>query len=146
MEKIFEIEDLKELEEFLQSQSEIELLRERLFAGFLKYADYKNAEEWNKAVRLCESLTIIGWGNHEPVEALRGQFFNGNPATCFQNKFGETRFVDAIWSKRANGLTMEQGRTSYCFSPDDPNQKQSVFWEYEIKEDIQDIRLESRFG
>ena len=98
--KIFEIEDLKELEEFLQSQSEIEQLRERLFAEFLKYADYKNAGEWNKAVRLCESLAIIGWGNHEPVEALRGQFFNGNPATCFQNKFGETRFVDAIWSKR----------------------------------------------
>ena len=89
--KIFEIEDLKELEEFLQSQSEIEQLRERLFAEFLKYADYKNAGEWNKAVRLCESLAIIGWGNHEPVEALRGQFFNGNPATCFQNKFGETR-------------------------------------------------------
>ena len=142
--KIFEIEDLKELEEFLQSQSEIEQLRERLFAEFLKYADYKNAGEWNKAVRLCESLAIIGWGNHEPVEALRGQFFNGNPATCFQNKFGETRFVDAIWSKRVNGFTMEQGRTSYCFSPDDPNQKQSVFWEYEIKEDIQDIRLESQ--
>ncbi len=53
--KIFEIEDLKELEEFLQSQSEIEQLRERLFAEFLKYADYKNAGEWNKAVRLCES-------------------------------------------------------------------------------------------
>ena len=67
MEKIFEIEDLKELEEFLQSQSEIELLRERLFAGFLKYADYKNAEEWNKAVRLCESLAIIGWGNKEDI-------------------------------------------------------------------------------
>ena len=33
--KIFEIEDLKELEEFLQSQSEIEQLRERLFAEFL---------------------------------------------------------------------------------------------------------------
>lgn len=102
--KIFEIEDLKELEEFLQSQSEIEQLRERLFAEFLKYADYKNAGEWNKAVRLCESLAIIGWGNHEPVEALRGQFFNGNPATCFQNKFGETRFVDAIWSKRVKVL------------------------------------------
>ena len=70
--KIFEIEDLKELEEFLQSQSEIEQLRERLFAEFLKYADYKNAGEWNKAVRLCESLAIIGWGNHEALEALRG--------------------------------------------------------------------------
>lgn len=144
MEEIFEIEDLKELEEFLQTQSEIEQLRERLFAGFLKYADYKNAEEWNKAVRLCESLAIIGWGNHEPVEALRGQFFNGTPATCFQNKFGEARFVDAIWSKRTNGFTMEQGRTSYFFSPDDPKQKQSVFWEYEVKEDIQDIKLESQ--
>jgi len=142
--KIFEIEDLKELEEFLQSQSEIEQLRERLFAEFLKYADYKNAGEWNKAVRLCESLAIIGWGNHEALEALRGQFFNGNPTTCFQNKFGETRFVDAIWSKRINGFTMEQGRTSYCFSPDDPTQKQSVSWEYEVKEDIQDISLESQ--
>ncbi|MDB0714725.1 hypothetical protein PL498_00630 [Bacteroides xylanisolvens] len=142
--KIFEIEDLKELEEFLQSQSEIEQLRERLFAEFLKYADYKNAGEWNKAVRLCESLAIIGWGNHEALEALRGQFFNGNPTTCFQNKFGETRFVDAIWSKRINGFTMEQGRTSYCFSPDDPIQKQSVSWEYEVKENIQDISLESQ--
>ncbi|WP_286334777.1 hypothetical protein [Bacteroides caecimuris] len=42
--KIFEIEDLKELEEFLQSQSEIEQLRECLFAEFLKYADYKMPE------------------------------------------------------------------------------------------------------
>ena len=47
--KIFEIENLKELEEFLQSQSDVEQLRERLFAEFLKYADYKNAGEWNKA-------------------------------------------------------------------------------------------------
>lgn len=60
------------------------------------------------------------------------------------NNFAQTRFVDAIWSKRVNGFTMEQGRRSYCFSPDDPNQKQSVFGEYEIKEDIQDIRLESQ--
>ena len=144
MKEIFEIEELKELEEFLQSQNETDKLRENLFAEFLKYADYKNAAEWNKAVRICESLAIIGWGSHEPLEALRGMFFNGNPMTYFLNKFGETRFVDAVWSKRINGFTMEQGRTSYCFSPDDPKQKQSVSWEYETKEDIQDIKLESQ--
>lgn len=144
MKKIFEIEDLKELEVFLLSQDETDRLRENLFTEFLKYADYKNAEEWNKAVRICESLAIIGWGTHEPLEALRGMFFNGNPTTYFLNKFGEVRFVDAIWSKRKNGFTMEQGRTSYCFSPDDPEQKQSISWEYETKEDIQDLKLESQ--
>ena len=71
MEEIFEIEDLKELEEFLQSQSDVEQLRERLFAEFLKYADYENAGEWNKAVRLCESLAIIGWGT-EPIPNKNG--------------------------------------------------------------------------
>ena len=144
MERIFEIKDLKALEDFLQSQTGAEQLCERLFAEFLKYANYKNAEDWNKAVRLCECLAIIGWGTHEPLEALRGQFFNGNPMTCFFNKFGEPRFVDAIWSKRIKGFTMEQGRTGYWFSPDAPEQKQSVSREYEVKEDIQDLKLESQ--
>lgn len=144
MERIFEIKDLKALEDFLQSQTGAEQLRERLFAEFLKYANYKNAEDWNKAVRLCECLAIIGWGTHEPLEASRGQFFNGNPMTCFFNKFGEPRFVDAIWSKRIKGFTMEQGRTGYWFSPDAPEQKQSVSREYEVKEDIQDLKLESQ--
>lgn len=144
MKEIYEIQELKDLEDFLQSQSKTDWLRESLFIEFLKYADYKNAEEWNKAVRICESLAIIGWGTHEPLEALRGMFFNGNPMTYFLNKFGKARFVDAIWSKRINGLTMEQGRTSYCISPDDPEQKQSISWEYETKEDIQDLKLESQ--
>ena len=144
MNEIFEFEELKELEAFLLSHGEIDRLRESLFAEFLKYADYRNAKEWNKAVRICESLAIIGWGSNEPLEALRGMFFNGNPMTYFLNKSGEARFVDAVWSKRTTGFTMEQGRTSYCSGPDDPTKKPSVSWEYETKEDIQDIRLESQ--
>ena len=65
--KIFEIEDLKELEEFLQSQSEIEQLRERLFAEFLKYADYKNAGEWNKAKIMVYKGTVVHGQNDENV-------------------------------------------------------------------------------
>lgn len=60
MNRIFEIEELNELEVFLKSQNDIDKLRDSLFAEFLKYADYKNVEEWNNAVRVCESLAIIG--------------------------------------------------------------------------------------
>ena len=59
MNEIYEINDLLQLEDFLHSQNSVEKLREKLFAEFLKYADYKSVSEWNKAVRLCKYLAII---------------------------------------------------------------------------------------
>lgn len=144
MQEIYEYNDLKDIEMFLKSQKDIDKLREILFAEFLKYADYKNVTEWNKAVRICESLAIIGWGKYEPLEALKGMYFNGNPMTFFLNKFGECRFVDAVWAKKATGYTMQQGRISYNFSPNQKDQKETTFWDYEVKEDIQDIKIESQ--
>lgn len=144
MTEIYKIDDLKKLEKFLKSQKNIDKLRKTLFSEFLKYADYKNVTDWNKAVKICESLAIIGWGNNEPLEALRGMFFNGNPMTFFLNKFGECRFVDAIWSKRKTGFTMEQGRTSYHVSPNQIDEKETILSDYETKEDIQDLKIESQ--
>nr|WP_253709795.1 hypothetical protein [Treponema sp. OMZ 799] len=144
MNEIYAISDLSELEAFLNSQTSIEKLREKLFAEFLKYADYKSVSEWNKAVRLCECLAVIGWGNHEPVEAFRGIFFNGNPRTFFCNRFGELRFVEAVWSKRKAGFTMEQSRTSYYPGPDCEDKKQPVYWDYPVTEKIEDIKIESQ--
>ena len=138
MNEIFSTENLVELEKFLSTQN-AEEIREKLFAEFLIYSDYKNVTEWNKAVRLCECLAIVGWGNYEPVQAVCGTFFNGNPMTDFYNKFGHERFVSAIWSKRKNGLTMENGRTTYFYSPDVPN-KQKI-QEYSVNECIEDIKL-----
>lgn len=144
MNEIYSIKDLKELKGFLERQGNQDKVRENLFSEFLRYADYKNVYEWNSAVKICESLAIIGWGEYEPLEALRGMFFNGNPTTFFLNKFGECRFVDAVWSKRTTGFTMEQGRTSYHFSPNQADHKQTTLWNYETKEDIQDIKIESQ--
>lgn len=141
MKSIYNIEDLKELEEYLILQ-DIAVIRKQVYAEFLKYSHYKNAQEWNKAVRVCESLAIIGWGEHEPVQAVRGMFFNGNPETGFFNRFREPRFVDAIWSKRKNGYTMEEGRTIYHWSPDLPNKQTDL--NYSTKEDIRDISLQSQ--
>ena len=87
MNEIYEIDDLKELKNFLERQSNQDKLRENLFSEFLQYADYKNVSDWNKAVKICESLAIIGWGKYEPLEALRGMYFNGSPMTFFINKF-----------------------------------------------------------
>jgi hypothetical protein len=137
MNEIFLIEELADLEVFLSKQNTDEI-RENLFAEFLRYSDYKNATEWNKAVRLCECLAIVGWGEHEPLQAVRGKFFNGNPETGFYNKFVEPRFVDAIWSKRKDGLTMEDGRTTYHFSPDFPDKKTGS---HTVTECIQDLKL-----
>jgi hypothetical protein len=139
MNEIFSIEDLAELEVFLSGRNADEV-QETLFADFLRYSDYKNATEWNKAVRLCECLAIIGWGEHEPLQAVKGQFFNGNPTTGFYNKFKEPRFVDAIWSKRKAGLTMENDRTTYHFSPDLPS-KPTLLWKHPVIECIEDLKL-----
>lgn len=144
MDNIYDISDLKELKNFLEAQPNQEELRENLFSEFKIYADYKNVSDWNKAVKICESLAIIGWGKYEPLEAIRGMFFNGNPMTFFLNKFGECRFVDAVWSKRTTGFTMEQGRTSYHFSPNQADAKQTILWDYKTKVEIQDIKIESQ--
>ena len=142
MNEIYSIEGLTELEVFLSKQNTNEA-REKLLADFLQYSSYKNATEWNKAVRLCECLAIIGWGEREPLQAVRGQFFNGNPETGFYNKSAEPRFVDAIWSKRKDGLTMENGRTTYHFSPDFPG-KETITWNYPVSECVEDVKLSNQ--
>ena len=63
----------------LQSQSEIEQLREQRFAEFLKYADYKMRRMEIKPFAFARVWLSAEITN--PFEALRGQFFNGNPAT-----------------------------------------------------------------
>ena len=55
MNEIYAINDLSELENFLHSQNFIEKLREKLFAEFLKYADYKSVSEWNKTCNFASS-------------------------------------------------------------------------------------------
>jgi len=56
LERIYEIENLAELEIFLRAWDRI-LIRERLLGEFDRYAFYKNASEWNKAVKICECLS-----------------------------------------------------------------------------------------
>ena len=100
---------LKELEFYIQNHDSKEALKD-LSKAFSKYSKYRNLDEWNKSVRLCEALTILGWGNSKPVEAHKSLFFNGNPYTAFYDKNEQENIQSAIWSKRKNGFTIEPDR------------------------------------
>ena len=139
LKRIYEIENLAELEIFLRAWDQI-LIRERLLGEFDRYAFYKNASEWNKAVKICECLAIVGWGERESLEALRGKFYNGQPATYFLNAHGEPRFVEAYWSKRKTGLTMQDGDTIFHTGPDAAGKTLAR----PVKEDILDLKLNSQ--
>lgn len=110
--EIYEINDLRQLKDHLSRFSDIEKLRAELFAEFLVHSNYHNASEWNKAVRLCECLAITGWGDREPLEAVRGTYFNGNPNTWFMNRDSKPRFLDAVWSKRNDGIAIDFSRST----------------------------------
>lgn len=109
LERIYEIDDLRSLREFL---SGIDGVRELLLTEFQRYSRYQNATEWNIAVRLCECLAIVGWGDREPLEAVKGVSFNGRPNTFFVNRNAEPRFLDAVWSSRSSGVAID-GRLSF---------------------------------
>ncbi|WP_297939953.1 hypothetical protein [uncultured Campylobacter sp.] len=139
LEQIYKIEDLSELEILLRAQ-DTNLIRDRLLAEFDRYAFYKNVSEWNKAVKICECLAIIGWGERESLEALRGKFYNGYAMTYFLNAHGEARYVEATWSKRKTGLSMQDGDTIFHPSPDASGKTLAR----PVKEDIQDVKLNSQ--
>lgn len=120
MKKIFEIASISELREYLLGVPNIDDFREQLHNEFLKYSQYSDVGEWNLAVRICEALAIVGWGKHEPIEAVRGAYFNGNPETYFINRDAKPRFFNAVWSKRKNGFAIDYGLSFFYGSPDNP--------------------------
>ncbi|MCQ4875791.1 hypothetical protein [Butyricimonas paravirosa] len=139
--QIFEINDLQKLREYLSKSPDLEKIRTYLFTEFLKHSRYKNAAEWNKAVRLCECLAIVGWGNHEPLEAIRGIYFNGNPDTFFINRHNEPRFLEVVWSKRKGGVAIDFERSYFHESPDAPLMKEDNVDSNGLIGEIQDQKL-----
>lgn len=119
LDELYRIETLDGLATWLAELPTAEV-RKTLVSEFLGLCRYRDASEWNRAVRVCEALAIVGWGECEPVEAIASVFWSGNPETFFQNRLGERRFISAIWSKRKEGLSIDGKRSHYFASPDLP--------------------------
>lgn len=120
MQKIFEAATITELQEYLSGIPDVDDFREQLHIKFLKHSQYSDAREWNVAVRICEALAIVGWGKHEPIEAVRGTYFNGNPETYFINRHAKPRFFNAVWSRHKDGYAIDYGLSFLHGSHENP--------------------------
>lgn len=120
IDQLLEITDIARLRQYLSGAENADRLRTQLYAGFLRYSCYRNVREWNIAVRLCEALAIIGWGQLEPLEAVRSTYFNGNPETYFIDRYSRPWFFNAVWSRRKDGLAIDYGRSLCYGAPDEP--------------------------
>lgn len=109
--------DLDALRAFLLRQPDQGKLRQDLLHLLRAVVEYETVLEWSRAVRICESLAIVGWGFWERVDAC--SHFNGDCwDTWFVNHKGEHRFRFGRWRKRKAGWVLFN--PEYHFSPDIP--------------------------
>jgi len=108
---------LPELQVFLGSVARQDELSDQLFEMLLTVAEYRDAQDWATAVRICEALAIIGWGSRERVDAI--SHFNGDCwETFFVNARGAYRYREGRWRKRKAGWLLFNPQ--YHFSSDRP--------------------------
>src|SRR5262245_46593327 len=89
---------IESLQVYLKSLGSTAKVRRSLLDELAKVIEYDDANEWNTAVRICEALAIVGWGDCERVDAISG--FNGDCwETCFVNGADERRFRQGGWTK-----------------------------------------------
>lgn len=98
MDKIFEIETIEELSTYLKTLDPNKS-RKNLLKEFDRLYDYKNILEWNKLVRVCEALRIIGWGKREALETFAEKWINGSFYTYIQNQYFEKKSCER-WCKK----------------------------------------------
>ena len=140
MEKIYDIESIEELTEFLKTIEKPEI-NKFLENEFRYLVEYKDADEWNKLVKVCECLSISGWGKLERVDAICLKIAN-TWKTELRNKEKEPRFLTANWTKNKNGFTY--ANPSYYFSPDIP-EKKSVDWQDYPKREVKEVNVPKLF-
>lgn len=107
MNEIYNIEIIKELSLYLSKQNK-EMARNWLINQFDELYHYSNINEWNKLVRVCESLKIIGWGDREPLEAKAKCWINGRYYTSLMNQYFEIKDEQG-WSKLKDTYVLENG-------------------------------------
>jgi len=100
-EELHNFDTIDDMEVWL-NQFDPDFLRAYLFKEFDKVKYYETANQWNDAVRICEALAIIGWGNRDRVDAVcsrRDQWRE----TSFKSKANDMCFRRANWLPRKAG-------------------------------------------
>jgi len=119
LDDIYSIETIEQLTVRIQEEPSPDALRQALFAEYDRYADYANIQEWNKLVRVCEALHIVGWKEREPVEAIAEKWINGSYYSSLRTRtFHTIEGTAKGWSKRGDSFVIDDGRdpTDYGIS------------------------------
>src|SRR5688572_5134075 len=94
-----------------------ELVRPALLVEYDRLFRYRNIEEWNALVRVCEALALVGWGERPAVEALAERWLNGSWYTTLRTRefeklsgHGNTaKNTEAEWAKRGSSFVLRGG-------------------------------------
>lgn len=116
MKEIYELETIDELKDYINTVS-TDTLRPLLLTEFDRLVKYKNIKEWNELVRVCEALSIVGWGDNEPFEATADKWINGAFYTELRNKSFEQKLEwSKQWSKQKDSFVIydtDSDKTDY---------------------------------
>lgn len=102
---LYKLKTIEDLDNYLNSL-DINTARNELISEFDRLYDYKNIIEWNKLVRVCESLAIAGWGDREPLEAYAETWLNGAYYSYISNQYFEQKSCKR-WSKRGDSYILD---------------------------------------
>lgn len=101
---------IDEMARRVQVVTDHERLRDELVAEYGRLVDYRSLAEWNRLVRVCELLAVIGWGGHRPVEAVAEKWINGRYYTHLQDAtFTKVPDTERGWLRRADSFVVDGG-------------------------------------
>jgi len=89
-------------------------LRVTLLQALDPLLDYQNMRDWNRVVRLCEALAVIGWGERTALEANRSKSINGAWQTRLQNQKFEP-YSERYWRTKAHYLVLEDSTNGHDY-------------------------------
>lgn len=117
LDTILKSETLEQLKQRLL-QAGHEAIRPELLREFFSLVEYRNARQWNRLVRVCEALAIVGWGECEPVEASADKWIDGQYFTKLSNAQFEERYLCAGWRRAGDSFLVDGGGCCYHASKD----------------------------
>lgn len=111
--RLLEADSIAELKERLSAEHASDV-RPLLLAEYDRLFHYRNIEEWNALVRVCEALAVVGWGERQPVEALAARWVNGSWYTTLRTREFEklsahgncNTNTEAQWVKRGSSFAL----------------------------------------
>ncbi|RAV10130.1 hypothetical protein DQG23_38445 [Paenibacillus contaminans] len=108
---LYQLETLEQLKTRIQEEPLLDSLRQALFAEYDRYFHYANIEQWNKLVRVCEALHVVGWADREPVEAIAEKWINGSYYSSLRTRtFTTIEGTNKGWNKRGNSFVIDGGQ------------------------------------